>query len=108
MDQFHQINHQIKLQIEERIAKSAIIQQNMEVVMQIDKIIKGRNLSAKSSDVDTSHEVVHRSCQKECAHKRHVRECIIYVDISKIWDEATLKGVNQRLTELSLDGLCLI
>ena len=47
MDQFHQTNHQIKLQIEEnirrsdeRLAKCAIVQQNIEAIMQVDKIFK--------------------------------------------------------------------
>ena len=40
MDQFHQINHQIKLQIEENVAKCAIVQQNIEAIMQVDKIFK--------------------------------------------------------------------
>ena len=59
MDQFHQTNHQIKLQIEENIrrndeflAKCAIIQQNVEAMMQVDKIVKGRKLSADASCVD--------------------------------------------------------
>ena len=84
MDQFHQINHQIKLQIEENVAKCAIVQQNIEAIMQVDKIVKGRKLSADASCVDRSHEVVHMSCQNECSEKHHVRGCIIYVEALKI------------------------
>ena len=72
-------------------AKSAILQQNMEALRQIYKILEGRQLSADASCVDATDKVVHMSCQNECALKRHIRGCIIYVEAIKIWDEMTLK-----------------